>query len=1208
MNELFTLIDKMLENRLSASDASRLKYILENEPEARRAYIEQCQLHGRLSMDPAATEVTHFEKPIDTEGEGYSRSQNKSLIQRFSSNLGIIAASTAISFVGVVSYLNLSSHKSGTDYLQSESSQLSPLETYEQAAFPESGNLKRPPTNFATISSQTGQQEQISFNRDIRPILSENCYLCHGPDANTREAELRLDIEAKAFVAHGEFDPAIVRGNPEESPLYKRITSLKKSDIMPPPDSHKSLTDPQKRLIYQWIKEGAKWEGHWAFIKPLKPEVPHVDWGNNEIDGFTYVAMRDKGLSPNQEADRPTLARRLSLDLIGLPPSPQLVDAFLKDTSANAYENLVDTLLSSKAYGEHQGRYWLDAARYADTHGLHLDNYREIWPYRDWVIQSFNDNKPFDAFTVEQIAGDLLPGSSLEQRLATGFSRCNPTTSEGGAIDEEYRAIYAKDRVETTATVFMGLTMGCAACHDHKFDPVSMKDFYSFSAFFNNFDGPIMDGNAYDTRPIVTIPKPNHKDDWDEVVKQRKELDETISKIKKNHNAEYKEWLANEDRQFTFNNLDSEVILEIKVATPKDKNPSPIDEPEVDQPRQVLETVMGDHVNLKESGFEFNPNRPFTISCKLKLPVEGPQKQFRIPVIQQFDGNSGWRLAVANSDPSFPNRYQIIFELIHSLKDNDLISIMTKSDRASPREFSSPTIIITYDGSGSVAGLSITSGARQPFNYSKVIDNLSGEVSSSARLEIGLFETGLIDESQEAKNYKTGYYDSSGDGSKSGYLTNIKFYERVVYPFELTTPTKKNLIKILSVPEERRRDRDNNQLEPYYFTQFVPEFREAKYKQAVNDMRFNHIYDQATVSLVMEEKDSTPSAFMLERGEYDKPGNKVFADIPESLGGLPQGAPRNRLGLAQWLVNPDNPLTARVTVNRFWQNLFGTGIVATSEDFGAMGENPTHPELLDWLAIRFQESGWNVKELIKTIVLSATYRQDSTVEPEELAIDRNNRYLARGARYRLDGEVLRDKALYISGSLNGKIGGPPVKPYQPVGIWNAVAYSDSNTAHFNQDHGEALYRRSLYTFWKRTAPPPNMVVFDVPSRENCNVRRERTNTPLQALTLMNDPQYVEAARKLAERAMIGYNDAAPDKISRMYTFAFGSSPAKKHQKVLERSYQKFYSSFAEKRGDAEQFVQVGDSEPQPGLHVVELASLTMVASQIMNLDSFVNKY
>ena len=1045
--------------------------------------------------------------------------------------------------------------------------------------------------------------EDISFNRDIRPILSDKCYACHGPDENTREADLRLDIEAKAFTPHGKYEAAIIKGDPENSPLYRRIITEDKDDIMPPLESHKELSKEEKVLIEQWIREGAEWESHWAFEKPEKPAVPELSWGENEIDAFVYDSMREMGLKPNLEADRATLARRLALDLTGLPPEPEMVDRFVNDASENAYESIVEELLNSSAYGEHQARYWLDAARYADTHGLHLDNYREIWPYRDWVTKAFNENKPFDEFTIEQIAGDLLPGPTLEQTLATGFNRCNPTTSEGGAIDQEYRAVYAKDRVETTSTVFLGLTMGCASCHDHKFDALSMTDFYRFSAFFNNFDGPIMDGNAYDTRPIVTIPKPAHRDDWARIKERREKIAEEIRDLKEEWDSRFEAWKSDANRAYQSYDFNTKADFIIDFS----KEESDSDETKSSHPDLTAKT--GDSIDLSGYDFAFNPDRAFTLSCKVKLPVEGEHKQNRVPVIEQFDGDRGWRLAVANSNLGLPTRYQIIFELIHSLEGGNLITVTTTAERANPREFSSPEITISYDGSGTVAGLSISAGSRQPLDYEKVIDNLSGSVAISAPIQAGSFAAGLIDPELAAKSYKTGYYDQSAEGLKTGHIESIKFYDRLVHGFELAGGGSKGRIEtIFKVPEERRRGREKDQLSTYYFTNFVQQYRELKYEEAKNNQLYNHIYDQSTVSLVMKEKDSPPYAHILERGEYDKPGKKVFADVPESLGGLPASAPKNRMGLAQWLVDGENPLTARVTVNRFWQNIFGTGIVATSEDFGIMGENPTHPELLDWLAIHFRESGWNVKDFLKLLVMSATYRQDSRIEVEELVIDPENRYLARGPRYRLDGEVLRDKALFVSGCLNGRMGGAPVKPYQPEGIWNAVAYSDSNTAHFFQDHGEDLYRRSLYTFWKRTAPPPNMVVFDVPSRENCNVRRERTNTPLQALTLLNDKQYVEAARRLAERVMLSDQSSAERRIEKMYRYAFGSDASPKHQAILEESYRKFQSSFAKQRSDAGSLIMVGDSIPNPSLNPIELASLTMVANQIMNLDSFVNKY
>lgn len=1022
----------------------------------------------------------------------------------------------------------------------------------------------------------------LSFNRDIRPILSENCYACHGPDAEAREAGLRLDVEAWAFKKREEGPPAIVRGKPGDSPIYKRITNPLKSEIMPPHDTNKVLSQGEKELIRRWIEQGAKWEGHWAFIKPQQSEVPAVSWGNNEIDKFIFVGMKEQNLSPNKEADRTTLARRLSLDLTGLPPLPGMVDAFVNDNSINAYENLVDRLLNDPGYGEHQAHYWLDAARYADTHGLHFDNYREIWPYRDWVIDAFNANKPFDEFVVEQIAGDLLPNPTVEKRLATGFNRCNPTTSEGGAIDEEYRAIYAKDRVETTATVFLGLTLGCASCHDHKFDPFSQKDFYRFAAFFNNLNGPIMDGNSYDSRPSMVLPQnPN----YDRLTQSKAELDrlnKALATIKEEHYNHFETWLIGEDGSFSKKSVDRHVRAELLVDGKTELS-------DTSRPK-TLRVKPGDSVDLKNAGISFNPDQPFTLACTVRTPMKDPKNLPEIVLLEQFDGNRGWRLFMENPDIRAPKRYRFTFELIHSKKENELISVSTQSDRWTPVREDYTTLHITYDGSRNASGLSLTtSNRRQKFDFSRMINNLTGPVATSEKLTIGITTERIPLE--------------------AGTIKNIRFFDRLIYPFEISVVSRlKSLNEAFKVATERRSPSQKRLLENYYFYVLDPDYRRLKFQQAEKENKYNFYYDQSTVSLVMEETSEPPFAFLLERGEYDKKGEKVFPEVPESLGSLPQGASKSRLGLARWLIGKENPLTARVTVNRFWQNLFGIGLVATSEDFGVMGERPTHPELLDWLAIRFQESGWDVKSLIKLMVTSATYRQNSRISREKLAIDRDNRFLARGSRYRLDGEVLRDQALCVSGRLNRKIGGPPVRPYQPEGIWKSIGYSDSNTALYTQGSGEDLYRRSIYTFWKRTAPPPSLAVFDTPSRETCTVRRERTNTPLQALTLMNDPQYVEAARNLAERAMLEKKTSPKDYISSMYEYAFGLKPTKIVVDVLHRSYNQFAETFDRDHDEARSLIEIGDSLADPGLDLVELASLTLVASQIMNLDSFLNKY
>ncbi len=1185
MNDLHTLIAAMLEDRLSPNEAKRLQALLESDPEARRIYLEQCQLHARLYLDASLKDATKAETPIDLDENNAPEAPApvSTRWRRLSSNLGIIAASVAISFVGIIAFLNLQSPGEYANPAASDAPQLSPQEAYEQADFPESGNLKRPPTNFATITSQ-GDGKSVRFNRDIRPILSENCYHCHGPDANTREAELRLDIEANAFTAHGEFEPAIIRGDPESSPLYQRIVSPLKSDIMPPPDSHKILTEEQKDKVRQWIEEGAEWEAHWSFMQPKAHPVPEANWGNGPIDSFLLATMAQAGLQPSPEADKAALARRLALDLTGLPLAPDAVARFVADDSPNAYERLVDELLDSDAFGEHQARYWLDAARYSDTHGLHLDNYREIWPYRDWVIQAFNENKPFDAFIVEQIAGDLLPGATLEQKIATGFNRCNPTTSEGGAIDDEYRAIYAKDRVETTATVFLGLTMGCASCHDHKFDPVDQEDFYRFSAFFNNLDGPIMDRNAYDTEPIAVIPFSGHEESWEAIQPIHEKTQAAFSKAKKDRADAYDAWLAAGNAIFANPLEKRSYALKLEGLKEKEEEEEKEASPEIaDLPR----FKMGESVELPELFHALGNGDAFTVAFTYKTPQIDPHQV--VPIMSKFDGDRGWRVFLIGGDDKLLDRYRVRVELIRSLKNNDLLSITTKaSRRGNPTPNKSIRFTLAYDGSGRAEGLSIGAPGRQVIDKRAVKDQLSGSFETDAPLR-------LHDAVAQPKE-------------DNGLVENLSFFASEVPLHQVD--------HLLELEErqaiyEKGKDASKSEkriLQEYYFAMIDSVTRKLQNELARSESRYRFYYDQAIVSLVMKEKDEPAFAHMLERGEYDKKGEKVSPAVPKALGSLPQDAPKNRLSLASWLVDPSNPLTARVTVNRIWQNYFGTGIVETSEDFGIMGENPTHPELLDWLAIDFRENGWDHKRFIRQLVTSAAYRQDSRIRGKALEIDPDNRLLARGPRYRLDGETLRDQALYVSGSLNAERGGPPVHPYQPKGIWDAVAYSGSNTRFYKEDSGEALYRRSIYTFWKRTAPPPNMIVFDAPSRENCSVRRVRTNTPLQALTLMNDPQYVEAARQLAQRAWNDTDGRAIPSIASMYRYAFGSNPPKSHQEVLEESYSKFRYAFSEDANRAKQLLEVGESQSPEDTNPVELASLTMVANQIMNLDSFINKY
>jgi hypothetical protein len=1190
MNDLEKLIERMLAGELSNEETKQLETLLENDPVARRQYVEQCQLHAQLMSNAELKPLLKAEELIDAESPVAVESEEQPIVAEVASSgwpWRVVIATAAMSALVVFTALQWSSAREDRVTDAAMVASITPEAAYEQADFSDSGSLNRPPTNFAVVAPGGKPGGPISFNRDVRPILSENCYHCHGPDANTRKAELRLDVEANAFAPHGEFAAPIVRGDPKASPLYQRITSSLKSEIMPPLDSHKSLTVVEKEIIRDWIVQGAKWEGHWAFGQPRKVEPAPSEWGNGAIDGFIAMKHSELGLAPNPEADRATMARRLSLDLTGLPSRPEQVAEFVTDERPDAYERYVDLLLASPAYGEHQARYWLDAARYADTHGLHLDNYREIWPYRDWVVQAFNRNQPYDEFTVEQIAGDLLPDPTESQLLATGFSRCSPTTSEGGAIEDEYRAIYAKDRAETAATVYLGLTVGCAACHDHKFDPISQKDFYAFSAFFNNIDGPVMDGNAYDTRPNLVMPKPEHRTEWPKI---RDAFDESRAKLdtlKMEREAAFEAWLAAGEFEGTLPEL-AEAELKVEIP-PMSKG----------EDRLLI-------IDLPSEIQAWNRDQPFTLVLDVKLPkLEAGTEKL---LASKFDGDRGWRMFVLPGDHNQSDRYRLRFELIHSLAKGELIALTTKSRRYIPlRVGKRLPLVVSYDGSGRAAGLLLGAPDRLTLDGELVVDNLRGDFATAGDLVINQRpvapEVMIEGETTEAEGgdeievnsvappMELSLYASARPLFLLGRLNEIQRFSDI---YEKT--------------EVDRSKRDLSQLKSFYFDLIDPLYRAGRIDHAALEARYQYIYDQATISLIMKEKEEAAIAHILDRGEYDKQGEEVAANVPEVLGGLTDELPKNRLGLAQWLVADENPLMARVTVNRIWQNLFGTGLVETAEDFGLMGDNPSHPKLLDWLAVDFRQNGWDVKGLIKQIVTSKTYRQDARIETAEYAVDPDNRFLARGPRYRLDAEVIRDQALFVSGALQDRQGGAPVRPYQPVGIWNAVAYSGSNTRYYHEDKGEGLYRRSLYTFWKRTAPPPNMTTFDAPSRENCSVRRDRTNTPLQALILMNDPQFVEAARLLAQRALAAPDLSVTGQIGAMYRYAFGTAAPELHGKILAESYRKFEAEFRRDPAEAAKLVSYGQTPAMESDDVASYASLTMVASQIMNLDSFINKY
>lgn len=998
-----------------------------------------------------------------------------------------------------------------------------------------------------------GQSKPVDFQREIRPILSDACYACHGPDSSTRMANLRLDVPG----------PGIVPGKPDQSKVWKRISHATAALRMPPPQAHKTLTPEQIALVRRWIEQGAEYKTHWSFTAPRRSAVPvtkNPSWPRNAIDSFILARLEAEGLAPAAEADKRTLARRLSLDLTGLPPAPAEVEAFVKDASPDAYEKLVDRWIATPQFGEHRARYWLDAARYADTHGLHVDNYREMWSYRDWVINAFNRNLPFDRFTIEQLAGDLLPNPTLEQRIATGFHRCNITTNEGGSIEDEVAAIYAKDRVDTTGTVWMGLTIGCATCHDHKFDPLSQKEFYQMAAFFRNTTQKPMDGNIPDTPPIIVVPAPADRERWEVVAQEEKALRSQREAYRKTALE-----TAASSLKEPFENYKPAYALKPPSKLPQGVTAS------------GAELQFGKQANLpvKAKNTDLDSAKPFTISAWVNIPKTDGDYVIASKldwIDKENNIRRGWMFDLESR--------RLRFQLYGGADDDLLLIRAATTARIKTNEWHH--LAVTFDGSRDFRGLALYIDGRPvafESNTNAGYGTIAGSTLSRAPLTIG------------------------GDGVK-------RYFEGAsLRGFEIRN-RQLNVDEVeLLAGWQHPSGRAPETLRLAHLVRNDSQWRQLTARWFAAAAERDAIRRRAPITHVMNEiKDKEPEANILFRGMYDQPRDKVLAEVPAVLGSLPKDLPRNRMGLAQWLVSPSNPLTSRVTVNRFWQEVFGTGLVRSAEDFGAQGTAPSHPELLDWMAVEFRESGWDVKKFIRLLVTSAAYRQQAVATEEKRRLDPENLLLSRGPRFRMDAEMVRDSALASSGLLTKTIGGPSVRPYQPDGIWETVAMKGSNTRFYKQDHGDKLYRRSMYTFWKRSAPPASMDVLNAPTRENCTVRRERTNTPLQALLTMNDVQYVEAARFLAERAMRERAAAAFDDKANFIAVNVLSRPmVERELAVLRKSHRAFLSHYDSKPAEAKKLIATGEKKADPALPPAELAAWTMVASQVINLDEALNK-
>jgi len=928
----------------------------------------------------------------------------------------------------------------------------------------------------------------VSFNRDVRPILSEHCFKCHGPSAKEGKGGLRLDDSANALKDRGGY-AAIVPGDASKSRLFDRITSVEDGEAMPPADSGMArLSEEQIATLKLWIEQGAKYEKHWALIPPKMPKNPAVTdktWAKNPIDLFVLHKLEEKNLKPEPEADKATLLRRATLTLTGLQPTPQEIESFLKDKSNNAYEKAVDRLLASPRYGEHQARFWLDAVRYGDTHGLHLDNERAIYPFRDWVVRAFNQDLSYDKFATWQLAGDMLPNPTTEQIIATGYIRMNPTTSEGGAIVEEFQAKNTFDRVDTTSTVFLGMTVGCARCHSHKYDPISHEDYYRLFAFFNSTTDEAFDGNLLTPGPVAKATLPDEAIRVKAMEASLRSMESRVDLGKAN------EWLAS-------NRVVMPVVgkWEVSEQTPTADFDSAFE-------KEVAPTSW--------SPIEVLPDKDNAFFTK-----DIAFAYLRTTLTAQRDQELGIRLASDDGIKVWLNG-----SLVHS---NKVLRGLTQ-------------------GVDSVR-LKLHSGENQL--VIKVV-NAGGP---------GGVRYGLGDEIDKRVE----------DVAKSGDMAQLK----VLY--------------LNSGPSNAVTNKYRAKTKAY--TEFLAAIPET---------------------LIATELPKPRPAYVLRRGEYDLPMEKVEREIPKAFGALPEGAPANRLGFSQWLTGNENPLFSRVFVNRIWQQHFGTGLVKTAEDFGNQGDWPSHPELLDYLAVKFANDGFSIKKLHKSILSSSTFRQRATVSKTKLQVDPENRLISRGPRFRLDAEVLRDQVLFASGLLLEKPGGRGFKPYQPAGLWEEVAFQDSTTSKYTQDTTAEIYRRSLYLFWKRTSPHPVMMTFDAPMREMCVVRRARTNTPLQALVTMNEPAFLEAARAFGQR-IAKKTGSIESRVVFAFHLAVGRTPKPEETKVFVQAYQRYLDRFESDPVSAMEIVSVGMAPIDASVSKSQLAAWTLVCSTLFNLDEFLTQH
>jgi hypothetical protein len=1165
-------------------------------------------------------------------------------------------------------------------------------------------------------SANAGAAPAYSFARDIRPILSDNCFACHGPDDQQRKAKLRLDVREGALKPASSGLAAIVPKDPANSELMKRILTEDRDELMPPPKTGKKLTPRQIDLLKAWITDDAPWESHWAFEAPPRPPLPAVsdtDWPRNEVDRFVMARLDKEKLQPSPEADRTTLIRRATFDLTGLPPTPGEVEAFLADASPGAYEKLVDRLLASPRYGENMARHWLDAARYADSHGYHIDAERSIWKYRDWVIESFNRNQPFDQFTTEQLAGDLLPNPTVAQQIASGYLRCNMSTGEGGAIVEEYQAKYTFDRTETMGTMWLGLTLICARCHSHKYDPVSQKEYYGLYTFFNNLDEAVMDGNGPNPAPTIRVPSPEQSQ------RQRRlkqdladgramlraampELDQRQAEWEKQwHERLGAGWTVLTPTEVNSTNGTQFRILSGGAVLVEGPNPAQ-DLHELTMPVKAgslaalrLEALPHESLPKKSSArsddgrFRLSELEAELVPCAAgdSAPKPQPLKFAQVfadhfeaqhPIGNAIDGKpeTGWGIdadVVASPHAALfllgepiqvPDgahlrvrlRYQASLSRraighfrLAAAQNAELVDLLV------PPKSLPWQVIGPFPSAGLRAGFTNVYEPEKALDFKRGYPGVREEIKWHAQGDIedgkpyllvselhGVHGVFFLHRTLTLSKPRRVELSLRADDLFKLWVNGKLVAERATEEkpgegpvravVDLPQGTHEVLVKVVNLQgakyftfNRQLATADTVPADLAVWFAISPKLSAAQqdkarvYFRRVNSPAWKTLDDQVAQwreeeaaldrvipsTMIAKELAKPRETKLLVRGEYDKPGESIRAGVPSVLPPWPAGLPTNRLGLTKWLLDPSHPLTARVTVNRFWQQSFGIGLVKTTEDFGVQGEPPSHPELLDWLATEFVRTGWDVKRLQRLLVTSATYRQSSRALPELRARDPENRLLARGSRYRLDGEVVRDTALALSGLLVEQIGGRSVKPYEPPGLWEAVSYNNAQKYVPTTDEGQ--YRRSLYTYWKRQSPPPNMLLFDAPTREYCLVRRPRTNTPLQALALLNDPQFVEASHAFAQRILLEGGPTTKSRIAFAFRAATGRVPGDDEVEVVQETLLKQMAEYRANPAQAKQVLSVGTFRSQPTLDPSEVAAWTTIASMILNLDETITK-